>query len=72
MTALHSPAAETGAFKVAYRDLQSFIRDLDEKGQLKRIATEVDPLLEITAIADRVSKLPAAGNAPLPPVLPVT
>ncbi len=51
---------------MAYRDLQSFIRDLDEKGQLKRIAAEVDPVLEITAIADRVSKLPAAGNTSPP------
>ena len=56
---------------MAYRDLQSFVRDLDEKGQLKRIAAEVDPVLEITAITDRMSKLPAAGNAPPPETDPV-
>ncbi|MCH7926284.1 MAG: UbiD family decarboxylase, partial [Planctomycetes bacterium] len=56
---------------MAYRDLQSFVRDLDEKGQLKRIGAEVDPVLEITAITDRMSKLPAAGNAPPPETDPV-
>jgi 4-hydroxy-3-polyprenylbenzoate decarboxylase len=54
-----------------YPDLQSFIADLDRRGQLKRITTEVDPILEISAVADRVSKLPAAGDAPPPPTDPV-
>lgn len=54
-----------------YKDLQSFIRDLDDKGQLKRIGVEVDPILEITAIADKVSKLPAAGATPPPTADPV-
>ncbi len=49
-----------------YPDLQSFIADLDELGQLKRIAAQVDPILEISEIADRVSKSPAAGDAPPP------
>jgi 4-hydroxy-3-polyprenylbenzoate decarboxylase len=56
---------------VPYVDLQSFIRDLESRGQLKRISVEVDPVLEISAIADRVSKLPAAGGAPAPPTDPV-
>ena len=41
---------------MAYKDLQDFIKHLDGKGLLKRIHTEVDSELEITEIADRVSK----------------
>lgn len=42
---------------MAFKDLQDFIRHLEEKGLLKRIHTEVDSVLEITEIADRVSKM---------------
>ncbi len=41
---------------MAFKDLQDFIRHLEENQLLKRIKTEVDPELEITEIADRVSK----------------
>ena len=37
-------------------DLRQWIAALDRAGELKRIKTEVDPILEITEIADRVSK----------------
>src|SRR3990172_4728136 len=60
-----------GAAYVAYSDLQIFIRDLEARGQLKRVEAEVDPILEISAIADRVSKLPTAGGAPPPATDPV-
>jgi 4-hydroxy-3-polyprenylbenzoate decarboxylase len=43
------------------RDLQSFIAELELTGDLRRIAAEVDPILEITEIADRVTK--AGGPA---------
>ena len=33
-----------------------FIRQLESRGELRRISAEVDPALEITEIADRVSK----------------
>ncbi|MCP4589267.1 MAG: menaquinone biosynthesis decarboxylase [bacterium] len=56
---------------MAYPDLQSFAQALEEAGQLKRITTSVDPLLEITEITDRVSKSPAAGDAPPPATDPV-
>jgi 4-hydroxy-3-polyprenylbenzoate decarboxylase len=56
---------------VPYRDLQTFITDLDLRGQLKRVSVEVDPILEIAEIADRMCKLPAAGDAPPPPTDPV-
>jgi 4-hydroxy-3-polyprenylbenzoate decarboxylase len=41
---------------LAYDDLRDWITALDGAGELKTIRTEVDPVLEITEIADRVSK----------------
>lgn len=41
---------------MAYKDLQSFMKALDETGELKRIDALVSPELEITEITDRVSK----------------
>lgn len=41
---------------MAYKDLQDFIRILEEKNLLKRIKVEVDSQLEITEITDRISK----------------
>jgi 4-hydroxy-3-polyprenylbenzoate decarboxylase len=40
----------------SYNDLREWIAALDRAGELKRIRAEVDPILEITEIADRVSK----------------
>jgi len=54
-----------------FADLQSFLRELEQRGQLRRVAAEVDPVLEIGAIADRVSKSPAAGEADPPATDPV-
>ncbi|WP_316367074.1 4-hydroxy-3-polyprenylbenzoate decarboxylase [Candidatus Thiodiazotropha sp. CDECU1] len=36
-----------------YKDLRDFIQQLESRGDLKRIHTEVDPKLEITEICDR-------------------
>ncbi|MEJ2591736.1 MAG: 4-hydroxy-3-polyprenylbenzoate decarboxylase [Candidatus Thiodiazotropha sp.] len=36
-----------------YKDLRDFIRQLEDRGLLKRIRQEVDPRLEITEICDR-------------------
>jgi len=48
---------------LAYTDLREWIAELGRAGELKRVPTEVDPILEITEITDRVSKaLPAAGR----------
>ncbi len=44
-----------------YRDLRDFLAQLEARGELKRIAVEVDPKLEMTEIADRV--LRAGGPA---------
>ncbi len=39
-----------------FDDLRQWIAALDRAGELKRIKTQVDPILEITEITDRVSK----------------
>ena len=44
-----------------YQDLRDFIAQLEQRGQLKRISTEIDPYLEMTEIADRTLK--AGGPA---------
>ncbi|QLA16420.1 menaquinone biosynthesis decarboxylase [Desulfolutivibrio sulfoxidireducens] len=41
---------------MAYKDLQEFLRELEKKGELRRIATRLDPYLEVAEITDRVSK----------------
>jgi 4-hydroxy-3-polyprenylbenzoate decarboxylase len=46
---------------MAYKDLQEFLRLLDKKGELRRIATELDPYLEIAEVTDRVSKAVGPG-----------
>ena len=53
-----------------YPDLQSFIADLEQRHWLTRVGVEVDPVLEIAAVADRQSKLPAADGNPPPPTDP--
>src|SRR5262249_53200540 len=45
-----------GAGNLAYADLREWISALEKAGELKRIRAEVDPVLEVTEIADRVSK----------------
>ena len=41
---------------MAYNDLRDWVAALDRAGELKKIRTEADPILEIAEIADRVSK----------------
>jgi 4-hydroxy-3-polyprenylbenzoate decarboxylase len=48
---------------VAYRDLRDFLSGLEEAGELHRVIAEVDPVLEIAEIADRVSKMEGGGKA---------
>jgi 4-hydroxy-3-polyprenylbenzoate decarboxylase len=47
---------------LAYNDLREWIAALERAGELKRIKTEVDPVLEIAEITDRVSKGNYAGE----------
>lgn len=48
---------------MAYRDQQHFIDSLEQAGELIRIKSYVDPVLEIAEITDRVSKTPGGGKA---------
>src|SRR5438270_11496249 len=41
---------------MAYESLAAFLEELDGAGELVRIRAEVDPVLEIAEITDRVSK----------------
>jgi 4-hydroxy-3-polyprenylbenzoate decarboxylase len=46
-----------------YDDLRAWIAALDRAGELKKIRAEVDPILEIAEITDRVSKMRGGGPA---------
>ncbi|MBI3592361.1 MAG: UbiD family decarboxylase, partial [Nitrospirae bacterium] len=48
---------------MAYKDLREFINALEKKGQLHRIKAEVDPILEISEITDRMCKSLDGGKA---------
>jgi len=50
---------------MAFRDLREFINLLEQRGELVRIRAQVSPELEITEIADRVSKGPTEQNKAL-------
>lgn len=40
-----------------YRDLRDFIRQLEQRGELRRVQIEIDPALEMTEICDRTLRL---------------
>jgi 4-hydroxy-3-polyprenylbenzoate decarboxylase len=46
---------------VAYKDLREFVKKLEAAGELKRISAEIDPVLEVTEITQRVTR--AGGPA---------
>lgn len=48
---------------MAYKSLQAFISALEQAGELVRIKTFVDPVLEIAEITDRISKTPDRNKA---------
>jgi 4-hydroxy-3-polyprenylbenzoate decarboxylase len=47
---------------VAHQDLREFVGKLEKEGELKRIRAEVDPVLEIAEVTQRVAR--AAGRQP--------
>ena len=47
---------------MAYDDLRAWIAALDRAGELKKITAQVDPILEIAEITDRVSKMHVWGR----------
>ncbi|MCL0040632.1 menaquinone biosynthesis decarboxylase [Thermodesulfovibrionales bacterium] len=48
---------------MGYKDLREFIKTLEERGLLHRVKVEVDPILEISEITDRMCKSPDGGKA---------
>src|SRR5882724_7093449 len=54
---------------VAYRDLREFVKKLEKEGELKRIGAEVDPVLEITEITQRVARDPKRAAKSVGPAL---
>ncbi len=48
---------------MAYKSLRAFIDALEQAGELVRIKTFVDPVLEIAEITDRISKTPDRNKA---------
>jgi 4-hydroxy-3-polyprenylbenzoate decarboxylase len=55
---------------LAYRDLRDFVKALEKAGELKRIKAEVDPVLEITEVTQRVARdLKRAKNSVGPALL---
>src|ERR1700694_1907693 len=46
----------SGEACVGYRDLREFVARLEKEGELKRVRAEVDPVLEITEVAQRVAR----------------
>ncbi|MFH1417740.1 MAG: UbiD family decarboxylase [Planctomycetota bacterium] len=55
-----------------FSDLRSFTEALEAAGQIKRVKAEVDPLLEVSEIANRMSKSPCPeGPAGAPATDPV-
>ncbi|MFW5683007.1 MAG: hypothetical protein ACOC1G_08385, partial [Phycisphaeraceae bacterium] len=48
---------------MSYASLREFVEALDNAGELHRVTAEVDPILEVTEIVDRVSKSPAARTS---------
>jgi 4-hydroxy-3-polyprenylbenzoate decarboxylase len=49
---------------VGYADLREFARTLEKEGELKRIKTEVDPVLEITEVVQRAQRQPGPMGHP--------
>ncbi len=48
---------------MAYKDLRDFINTIEKRGLLHRVKAEVDPILEISEITDRMCKSPNGGKA---------
>ena len=54
---------------LAYNDLRQWVSALEKAGEIRHIKVEVDPILEIAEIADRVSKLAPPTHTPGGPAL---
>ena len=50
--------------EVGYADLREFVQRLEREGELKRVRTEVDPVLEITEVVQRAQAKPGPNGNP--------
>lgn len=50
---------------MSFKDLRSFIKKLEELGELKKVKAEVSPYLEISEITNRICKGPLENNKAL-------
>ncbi|HXR32786.1 MAG TPA: menaquinone biosynthesis decarboxylase [Verrucomicrobiae bacterium] len=49
---------------MAYRDLREFVRKLENEGELRRVKAEVDPVLEIAEVVQRLRREALRGESP--------
>ncbi len=49
---------------MAYRDLREFVRKLESEGELRRVKAEVDPVLEIAEVVQRLRREALSGANP--------
>ena len=54
---------------MGYRDLREFVGKLEKEGELKRIRAEVDPVLEITEVAQRAARVESRAKDSVGPAL---
>ncbi len=54
-------ATTSEAVPASWDDLASFVRYLESRGELRRVSREIDPVLEISALAQRAVR--AGGPA---------
>jgi 4-hydroxy-3-polyprenylbenzoate decarboxylase len=59
----------TGRKEVAYQDLREFVEKLEKERELVRVRTEVDPVLEITEVTQRLARDPARQHDSVGPAL---
>ena len=48
---------------MSYHNLSDFLSELQDDGELRRVHVEVDPILEVSEIVDRLCKIPGGGPA---------
>ena len=54
---------------MAYRDLREFVKALEAAGELQRVRAEVDPVLEITEVTQRIARDPNRKPQSIGPAL---
>ncbi len=48
---------------MSFKNIAEFLKELERQGELIRIKEKLSPILEITEVIDRVSKMPGGGKA---------